>query len=1086
MIEVSSKIKCYFLPNGARNFFPLRTWLVICLGLAIAVLGAGCAFVNTPETDLSIEPSDSIPNTQAASQSTSLSFHTRETKPVSPASKNISLTTGAPTPQPGSTPWENDPFDNLALGPLHGQHGWIATRSSPQVIPDERGGYFLEVDAETRKTISIGKDIPDQDNGYHSFEFEVMVTDATKPSLAKIEVQTSRRSGWNKKFQIYFGSSMRVSTSLTRPAVTIVPNTQMGHLYHIRCEINLSSNLLDVWVDKSLVASELRMHPGPIVGLAISGWDLPGTVFLDNLLGTTMAPPFTVEITSPPQGATVTGVTPIHASASKGVERVEFYVDGVLQRTDNTSPFEYRWDASINPLPYPNHPMDFGYYFVEWKNPKDFGTARAEVDEYTNLYYASRSTYDSDLTTPEWRSLLAQSLANAQAEGKRIHLALGDESLWDDILDVAAPYWNHVTRIEIEDEPHLSRAQTEAMIQRLKSELAIRTLSHRPMGFVYVHNEPLPDAIHAPSLDWVGIEAYLDYSGSSDSQAYVEVLNKYLNSTKAQVPSGKQIVLVMMAYDRNGNWTNIDILRDLQIPVYMQAFDDPRVVAITMFSYSRAGGSRDHPELRTSHRLIGERILGVSIPGSGNGPRTLTVQAFHRFGVRATDRVTVNVLDPITPTYTPTPTLTPTPTPLPTRPPEPGLTIRGYVTRGSPVTLGGTLGGGPGLSGVEIYIQLGFGTGRIVAITDQDGNYESDFIYIPGTETVRVWAEKEGYSFSPDVHSWLHYPGYEERELYFEGRSLNDPTATPTPTGNSESGIRIHGCVTRSPFLTTGGGWGVADAKIYLQLGSGKVHLFAVTNPDGDYQSGFIYVPLGEMISVWAEKEGYTFSPQRYVWQHSTRYEEYMLIFEAQSIIKPTSIPWLTPTPTAQSDLWEDDSFDSLTIGPLHGQNGWWSGQASAQVIPFGGGGKVLEIDPNPDTTINMNKNVAEQQSGVHRFEFDVMVNGATEPSLAKIEIRTNASAGWDKKFQLYFGSSMRVNYSPSGAAINILPATQMGRWYHIRCDMNFNSGKMYVWVDGANAAAGIPMQPGPIVGLSLSGWDRAGTVYLDNLLGSN
>jgi hypothetical protein len=1090
MIEGSSKIKWYSLLNDPQNFFLLRTWLVSCLGLVIAILGAGCAFVNSPETDPPIKSSISVNNTQVVSQSTYISYDTREIKDISPTLNNNSLSAWTPTPLARSTLWEEDPFDDLTPGRLHGQNGWLANRASPLVTPDARGGNFLEVDAESRMTISIRKDVPDQESGYHSFEFEVLVTDATQPSLAKIEVQTWQRAGWDKKFQIYFGSSMRVSTSSRSPAATIIQTTQLGHWYHIRCEIDLSSDLLDVWVDKSLVASGLRMHPGPIVSLAISGWDRAGTVFLDNLLGAKMAPPFTVEITSPPQGATVSGMTPFRASASEGAEQVDFYVDGALQHTDHTSPFEYNWDASINPLPNPNHPMDFGYYFVEWKNPKDFDVARAEVDEYTNLYYASRSTYDSDLTTPEWRSLLAQSLADAQAEGKRIHLSLGEESLWENILDVAVPYWNSISRIEIKDEPHLSRTQTEAMIQRLKSELATRALPHRPMGFVYAYNEPLPDAIHAPSLDWVGIEAYLDHSGSSDSLAYVEVLNKYLTSTKAQVPPGKQIVLVMMAYDRNGNWTNIDTLRDLQIPVYMQAFNDPRVIAITMFSYSRAGGSRDHPELRTSHRLIGEGILGVSIPGSGNGQRTLTVQAFHSLGETATDRVTVNAQDPITPTYTPTPTWTPTPTPLPTRPVKSGLKIRGYVTRSPSVILGG----GSGLADVKIYLQLGFSTGRVVATTDQHGFYESGFIYIPGTETVRVWAEKEGYVFSPDVHYWLHYPGYEECSLYFEVQPPDDPTATPIPTDSSESGIRIHGCVTQSPFLTCGGGWGVANAKIYLQLGSGKVHLAAITDPDGNYQSEFICVPLDEMISVWVEKEGYTFSPQRYVWQHSARYEEYKLNFEADSIIKPMPIPWLTPTPfispsptpTAQSGLWEDDGFDFLTIGPLHGQSGWQNGQASAQVIPFGGGGKVLEIDPNLGTTIKMSKNVVMQQSGVQRFEFDVMVNEATEPSLAKIEMRTNANAGWDKKFQLYFGSSMRVNYSPGGAAINIVPVTQMGHWYHIRCDMNFNSGRMYVWVDGANVAAGIPMHPGPIVGLSLSGWDRAGTVYLDNLLGSN
>ena len=1204
MTVASSSTKPYSKSDKKRKSTPTNIWLLLGLVWLVAFLGAGCAYVDNPVNDLSMGPSSSLEDTPTISQPTQVHLGVGRSKTVSTSSEDISPPSGTLAPLSGSSAWEDDRFDDLLTWPLHGQNGWIATRSSPHVIPDDHGGKFLEIDARSQKSISIGKDVPDQRDGYHLFEFEVMVNDATSPSLAKIEVQTLRRSGWNKKFQIYFGSSFRVSSSLRTPATTIVEHTQMGHRYHVRCEINLDANLLDVWVDKSLVVSELEIHPGPIVGLSISGWDLPGAVFLDNLLGSAMAPPLSVEITSPPQGATVTGLTPIRASASKDVEWVDFYIDGVLQHSDTSRPFEYGWETAINPLPYPNHPIDFGYYFVEWKNPKDFDAARAEVNEYTNLYYASRSTYDSDLSAPEWSALLSQSLANAQVEGKRIHLALEDEGLWDDVLDVATPYWDYISRIEIEDEPHLSRTQTEAMIQRLKSKLATRALPHRPMGFVYAYNEALPDAIHAPGLDWVGIEAYLDYPGSPDSQANVEVLNKYLSSAKAQVPDGKQIVLVMMAYDRNGDWTNMDTLRDLQFPVYMQAFDDPRVVAITMFSYTRQGGSRDHPGLWTPHRLIGERILGVYFPDAGNGLRTLTVHAFNSHGVRATDRVTVNVQESASPTLTPTPILPPSrdglivrgfvnetpsvtfgggpgllgakiylqlgsnlgqviattdqdgyfesdfipilgdekvrvwaekrgyritpdqyswdhlagyeerelyfraeklasPTPIPTRPSEPGLTIRGYVTRRPDVTLGG----GPGLHGVKIYLQLGFGTARMVAITDQDGNYQSDFIYIPGTETIRVWAEKDGYLFTPDIQSWLHYPGYEERELYFEAQPLDDPTPTPTPTGSSMSIFRIYGCVTQPPSVIFGGGSGVAGVAIYLQLSYGNSELVAVTNLDGRYQSGFISVPMGEMVSVWAVKEGFTFSPEQYNWRQSALSGEYALNFEVQSITTPTPTPWLTPTPTLWltptpttwqtptptgspvpppvPDLWENDSFDLLTTGSLHGQNGWVKGQASAWVIPIDDGGKILEINPDPDATINMSKYVPRQDTGTHRFEFDVMVTGATEPSLAKIEIRTHTNAGWDKKFQLYFGSSMRVNYNPSGAAVNFISTTQMGRWYHIRCDMNLDGGKVNIWVDGANVVSGIPMHPGPIVGLSISGWDRAGAVYLDNLLGS-
>ncbi len=54
-----------------------------------------------------------------------------------------------------------------------------------------------------------------------------------------------------------------------------------------------------------------------------------------------------VEITYPADGQTVSGrrVT-ITASASDDIDTVEFYIDGVLRRTDSYAPFSYRWDTT--------------------------------------------------------------------------------------------------------------------------------------------------------------------------------------------------------------------------------------------------------------------------------------------------------------------------------------------------------------------------------------------------------------------------------------------------------------------------------------------------------------------------------------------------------------------------------------------------------------------------------------------------------------------------------------------------------------------------------------------------------------------
>lgn len=56
----------------------------------------------------------------------------------------------------------------------------------------------------------------------------------------------------------------------------------------------------------------------------------------------------TTSVTSPADGSTVSGTTLVTASASDdvGVSKVEFYLDGVLQSSDTSSPYEWSWDTT--------------------------------------------------------------------------------------------------------------------------------------------------------------------------------------------------------------------------------------------------------------------------------------------------------------------------------------------------------------------------------------------------------------------------------------------------------------------------------------------------------------------------------------------------------------------------------------------------------------------------------------------------------------------------------------------------------------------------------------------------------------------
>jgi len=58
--------------------------------------------------------------------------------------------------------------------------------------------------------------------------------------------------------------------------------------------------------------------------------------------------PPSVSITSPSNGATVSGTVSVQASASDnvGVSKVEFYIDNILKSTDTASPYSYSWDTT--------------------------------------------------------------------------------------------------------------------------------------------------------------------------------------------------------------------------------------------------------------------------------------------------------------------------------------------------------------------------------------------------------------------------------------------------------------------------------------------------------------------------------------------------------------------------------------------------------------------------------------------------------------------------------------------------------------------------------------------------------------------
>jgi len=110
------------------------------------------------------------------------------------------------------------------------------------------------------------------------------------------------------------------------------------------------------------------------------------------------------------------------------------------------------------------------------------------------------------------------------------------------------------------------------------------------------------------------------------------------------------------------------------------------------------------------------------------------------------------------------------PRPGPTSTVTPGLTVRGHVRLGSP--------SGAGLAGVDINMYFAsYAPGDVVAVSDEDGAFETAFFYIPHDEMVTVWPELDGHIFDPPQYYWRHYGGVEHAVRDFVAHAV-----TPTPT----------------------------------------------------------------------------------------------------------------------------------------------------------------------------------------------------------------------------------------------------------------------------------------------------------------
>ena len=172
-----------------------------------------------------------------------------------------------------------------------------------------------------------------------------------KPAVAVIGVGDGESSGWDlPRIDVVDHVLLAASTAcITAPPVAAIYQTEEGNpgstlmskSGYCVGNIKISTDGINLFT----VSADGAVHQGPNE-LVASG--LPRSFTLDETGGGGDTTKPTTSITSPANGATVSGTITVTASASDnvGVTKVEFYVDGALKATDTTSPWSFSWNTT--------------------------------------------------------------------------------------------------------------------------------------------------------------------------------------------------------------------------------------------------------------------------------------------------------------------------------------------------------------------------------------------------------------------------------------------------------------------------------------------------------------------------------------------------------------------------------------------------------------------------------------------------------------------------------------------------------------------------------------------------------------------
>jgi hypothetical protein len=190
--------------------------------------------------------------------------------------------------------WYCEPFDGLEEGDLAGQDGWEqppTDATSPQVTADPRGiGHVMGLDPAPGKQDNTLRDVEPQplSKGV-AITMQVMAREVPVENrqIAKIEFFTQAGTAWGKTGRTFgalrFGNTIYLQYGPNVYKV-LEPQMEPGRWYQVRVEY--ASGQIWAYVDNSLrFHGENPLQEGHMEAFALTGWDLPGSAYIDLIDG---------------------------------------------------------------------------------------------------------------------------------------------------------------------------------------------------------------------------------------------------------------------------------------------------------------------------------------------------------------------------------------------------------------------------------------------------------------------------------------------------------------------------------------------------------------------------------------------------------------------------------------------------------------------------------------------------------------------------------------------------------------------------------------------------------------------------------